>query len=479
MNILIRPLEIEDAIISYKWRNDPEVWKFTGSRPDTEITEKIERDWLENTLSDQSKVRFAIIVNGAYVGNVQLTDIISNQSAIFHIFIGDKTFWGKGVARESTYQILTFAKEVLFLESVFLEVNKENEAAIKAYEKNGFTHIEEKEGFISMVCDVKNLAPPMVSIFCLVYNHEKFITQTLDGFVMQKSNFSTVIVLGEDCSTDGSRKIITDYAAKYPGKFKLLLHEKNVGALNNQQQVLAHCEGKYIAMCEGDDYWTDPLKLQKQVDFLEKNKDYGLVHANINIYHQFTDKWVYDGNIDKSNNIEAINKQELFNRLMNGDYLIRTATVLFKRELLNLIPPNNVEFLMGDTPLWLDFSQLTKFKYIDEVNTVYRILKESASKSNDKKKLYGFRLSIIEMQIYYLKKYYYLINESFKKRYNKSILDYMLYYDNKYVPIHKLFHPSFFEKIRWSCNKNAVLRQFNKIIIRFNKFLKEVARSIK
>lgn len=157
MKILIRPLTIEDAAVSYKWRNDPEVWKFTGSKPSREITVEIERDWLKNSLADKSKTRFAILVDGEYVGNVQLTDIILNKTAEFHIFIGNKSFWGKGVAKEATYQLLQYAKEVLKLHSVFLDVNKKNLSAIKSYKKNGFVLVNQTKDSIRMVCDIQNV----------------------------------------------------------------------------------------------------------------------------------------------------------------------------------------------------------------------------------------------------------------------------------------------------------------------------------
>jgi len=155
MKVLIRPLEVEDADISYKWRNDPEIWKFTGSRPTMEITEKIERDWLKRTLCDKTKKRFAIMVNQHYVGNVQLTDIVPNQTAEFHIFIGDKSFWGKGIAKEATLQILVFAKEVLNLKSVFLDVRTDNISAVKSYLKSGFQIINETSDHIRMACEIK------------------------------------------------------------------------------------------------------------------------------------------------------------------------------------------------------------------------------------------------------------------------------------------------------------------------------------
>jgi len=114
----------------------------------------------------------------------------------------------------------------------------------------------------------------MVSIFCITYNHSKFIGKALDGFLMQKCNFNTEIIIGDDCSTDGTTEIIDDYVARYPGRIKRLKAPKNIGATQNVIRVALETKGKYVATCDGDDFWTDPYKLQKQVDFLEANPQY-------------------------------------------------------------------------------------------------------------------------------------------------------------------------------------------------------------
>lgn len=114
----------------------------------------------------------------------------------------------------------------------------------------------------------------MVSVCCITYNHEKYIAQALEGFLMQKTNFKFEILIGEDKSTDGTRAIIETYCKQYPGMIKLITHDVNIGAIRNQIGVLTQAKGKYVAMCDGDDFWTDASKLQKQVDFLESNDDY-------------------------------------------------------------------------------------------------------------------------------------------------------------------------------------------------------------
>jgi len=110
----------------------------------------------------------------------------------------------------------------------------------------------------------------------ITYNHERYISEAIDGILMQECDFEYELVIGEDYSTDNTRKICEQYAAKYPNKIKLLQSVNNWGMNSNFIRTVKECNSKYIALCEGDDYWTDPLKLQKQVDFLEKNKEYSL-----------------------------------------------------------------------------------------------------------------------------------------------------------------------------------------------------------
>ncbi len=114
----------------------------------------------------------------------------------------------------------------------------------------------------------------MVSVCCLTYNHEKYIAQAVEGFLMQKTDFAIEIIIGEDCSGDRTRDILEDYVSRYPNRIMLITSPYNVGASNNGVRVFKAARGKYIAVCDGDDYWTDPLKLQKQVDFLEKNENF-------------------------------------------------------------------------------------------------------------------------------------------------------------------------------------------------------------
>ena len=123
----------------------------------------------------------------------------------------------------------------------------------------------------------KTFEKTLVSICCITYNHEKFIRDALDGFLMQQTDFSFEVLINDDASTDKTADIIREYEAEYPGIIKPIYQIENrysQGIKPMFKYNIPRAEGRYIALCEGDDYWTDPLKLQKQVNFLEKNDDY-------------------------------------------------------------------------------------------------------------------------------------------------------------------------------------------------------------
>lgn len=115
---------------------------------------------------------------------------------------------------------------------------------------------------------------PMVSVIVLTYNHEAYIRQTLDGILMQKTEFTYEILIGDDVSSDCTRDILAEYAAAYPDRIRLFLREKNLGATRNAYELLMAARGNYLAFCEGDDYWTNPEKLAIQVRFLETHPEY-------------------------------------------------------------------------------------------------------------------------------------------------------------------------------------------------------------
>ena len=219
----------------------------------------------------------------------------------------------------------------------------------------------------------------LVSIRCLVYNHAPYLRQCLDGFMMQKTDFAFEVIVHDDASTDGSVDIIREYAAQYPHIIKPIYETENQyskkdGAIGRIMDAAVHPDAEYIAMCEGDDYWIDPLKLQKQVSFLEKNPQFGLCYTKVRLFNQQFQK------LTKSWGGPGVNFHELLK-----ENTIPTLTVIYRKKLLQQyrknIQPEMQKWLMGDYPMWLWFSYESQIKFLNEETGVYRILVDSASHS--------------------------------------------------------------------------------------------------
>lgn len=149
MQVTIRPLQEQDAYTSVKWRNDLEVFKYTGNTYDHIITIQSELDWIHKVIANHNDYRCAILADGVYVGNIYLTDI-GDGCATYHIFIGNRDYWGKGVAREASLQIIDYGFKDLKLDKIVLEVKRQNERAIKLYLSLGFVILSEGDEWVEM-----------------------------------------------------------------------------------------------------------------------------------------------------------------------------------------------------------------------------------------------------------------------------------------------------------------------------------------
>ena len=249
---------------------------------------------------------------------------------------------------------------------------------------------------------------PLVSICCITYNHEQYIRDAIDGFLMQNTDFPFEICLGEDESNDGTREICQEYADKFPDKIRLFLRSrKDVIYINGQAtgrynfiETLKECKGKYIALCEGDDYWTDPYKLKKQVYYLEEDPEVGLVHSGADTYFVETNRrirWIPKPiNDDHDNNV--------FLKLLKSNYVIRTLTVVVRKDiLLNVIRENpelyGEKYLFGDHQGWLLIALLSKVKFINESTATRNILEESATNSKNIDKVLKVAESVYQVKM--------------------------------------------------------------------------------
>ena len=176
---------------------------------------------------------------------------------------------------------------------------------------------------------------PLVSICSITYNHAPYIRQCLDGFLMQKTNFKYEIIIHDDASTDGTAEIIKEYVEKYPELITPIFQTENQYSKGIRGMFprfcFPHAKGKYIAMCEGDDYWTDPLKLQKQVDFLEANPEYVMCSSHF----KFLDDKTGVFSNDRMPNIKEGIEYDL-KTLINEKWYFQPLTVMFRLSMLNL-----------------------------------------------------------------------------------------------------------------------------------------------
>lgn len=237
---------------------------------------------------------------------------------------------------------------------------------------------------------------PLVSVFCPTYNHEKYIRQCLEGFVMQQTNFQIEVIVQDDASTDGTSKIVKEFAEKYSFIIPRI-HEVNIYSQGKDlnEYFYNNARGKYIAMCEGDDYWTNPLKLQKQVDFLEANEEYGMVYTRAKVFNQKKQTF-----LKRINGEEYINYEGLLQK-----NTIPTLTSLFRRDILigyyKAVGDNLYKWKIGDYPLWLYISKVKNIHFISNVTGTYRLNEESASQTKSHTKKLEYLESIFNVQEYF------------------------------------------------------------------------------
>ena len=221
--------------------------------------------------------------------------------------------------------------------------------------------------------------PILVAIHCLVYNHEPYLRDCFEGFVMQKTNFRFVAIVHEDCSTDNSAAIIREYEAKYPDIFRPIYetenqYSKHDGSLGRIMNAAIDATGaKYIAMCEGDDYWTDPYKLQKQVDILEADMSLMLCCTDCSV-------------VDENNNLQKERRTGVVKDNISGRYNLRdffrdkhqypTPSVLYRNthaEDIRTKHRHTENAFLGDWTLWICLLIYGDMYYLDEPTCAYRV----------------------------------------------------------------------------------------------------------
>ena len=208
---------------------------------------------------------------------------------------------------------------------------------------------------------------PLVSICMITYNHDNYIEEAINGVLSQNVQFDFELIISNDNSPDNTDVIIKNIIQNHPNgkKINYIKHDKNIGAIPNFHFAFKQAGGKYIAICEGDDFWIDPLKLQKQISFLEENSDYAASFHEVDML--FNDKKIPFSKYRNNN----INNAVYFKDVVSNDWLIPTCSFVFRKNKM-VIPPFYEEFNYGDYPLFCCILINSKAQYLNESMAVYR-----------------------------------------------------------------------------------------------------------
>ncbi len=271
---------------------------------------------------------------------------------------------------------------------------------------------------------------PLVRVICITYNHAKYIYDTMNGFTMQKTNFPYLCIIIDDASTDGEQAVIKKYIDNYFSlsckttsiiketsdyTFTFAQHTTNrncyfavfflkynhysIGKTKGQYTTYGSHLVKYTTFCEGDDYWIDPLKLQKQSTFLEQHSDFGMIYTAYQRYKQKEAIFV-----DGKNTCQEFNELLFENKIATNTVMLRTSLLIdYNEEIVPIASQRH--WKMGDTPLWLYAMVKSKSKFLTDITGVYRQLENSACHFTSFDKDRDFWISHYDMSLFFAKRY--------------------------------------------------------------------------
>ena len=266
----------------------------------------------------------------------------------------------------------------------------------------------------------------IVSVSCITFNHAPYIRACLDGFLMQKTSFVFEILIHDDCSTDGTREIIEEYSKKYPDIIFPIFQTENQYSKGVRGMMarfnFPRCRGKYIALCEGDDYWSDPYKLQRQVDFLEANTDFSICFHNMKILNESN-----PSALEFTNSKDQESVSSILDLASKGNFMF-TASVVFKKPK-DGFPNWLTDLPIGDYAIHLFNAQFGKIKFLDQVMGAYRIHAGGVWGSFSKEKLYDRWIPMLEQL---QDKFSDEVNKTLRAQKIYSLLDvYMISFEKK------------------------------------------------
>lgn len=292
--------------------------------------------------------------------------------------------------------------------------------------------------------------PALVYVQVLTYNHEPYIKDCIEGILMQKTTFPVHIVVFEDCSTDKTTTILKDYQQQYPNLFTMYLQPINTYGKDIRKEALkpwydTATKGKYIAKCEGDDYWTDPMKLQKQVEFMDKNEEYSLCFHNATV--DYKDKY-------KNHSFNKIKRsKDISLKMVIHEWIIPTASIIFRNEMIES-PEWASKIYSGDMTLALMAAKKGKIFYLNDNMSIYRRRFDNESISAMMKNREKFMvLQYITLLEYYNIETYFSFYKVLHKEINYRLLSLRIKEsENKNWKFHLYSYPKY---LAWTVLKKA------------------------
>ena len=345
---------------------------------------------------------------------------------------------------------------------------------------------------------MKNNDDYVVSVLCMTYNQSAYIVDAMNGFAMQQTNFPFVAVVVDDASTDGEQEVINTYVDEHfdhsvENGFKqwetadacwtfarhkanenchlvVVCLKRNLFKEPEKKKAVIKdwMNAKFTAICEGDDYWTDPLKLQKQVDFLEEHEEYSMCCTAFS--------QTFDGH-EESKQIVRYDLDEITVDELLKERWIGTLTTLYRSKLMSDYAPPFPNLPFGDLPMWFHLALKGRVKYMKDVTANYRSLSNSACHSPDKKKQFAFSLHAMRVREYYAlkmnrieiaqpffsKKSHYYFEMCYRNQWFDFSLDTLWHFVKEYG------RPSGYDKLKYFGMKSRINYSISKSIISFLK----------
>ena len=207
-----------------------------------------------------------------------------------------------------------------------------------------------------------------INVIVTAYNHERYVSQCLESVLEQRGDFQLEVIVGDDCSTDNTRKTIEEFQQKYPKVISVLPPEKNLGITKNLKRCLNACSGEYIAICEGDDYWTDENKLQKQKDFLEIHTDCSMCFSAISLYYE-------EKNFFEPHHAQASLKKNTITieDLIGNNYIGNFSCCMYRADAIKKLPQGIYDLNTVDWMFNMACSQFGKIGFLQDQMSVYRL----------------------------------------------------------------------------------------------------------